>query len=140
MVVVPGAVAAQDIPPTTYAKLPFAIIGNGLYLLESILDELVTAELLPSTLEWLPALMPLMGDFAAGPLAWTVDMLAWGVSLVGALMGAVQDALDAMGIDLGDIDLGGLTPLFDTIACGLFQPWSANVTGADFTPCGTGGG
>jgi hypothetical protein len=139
MAVVPGVAAAQcdyeGITPTTYAKIPFTIIGSGFYLLETILGALQTGGLLPETVDWLPDLMVPMGDWAMGPLAWTVDMLGWGVSLVGALMGAVQDALDAMGIDLGGMDLAGLQPLFDTIACGLFQPFACNVTGAAFNPC-----
>jgi hypothetical protein len=135
MAVVPAAVAAAAPTPTTYSKIPFAIIGSGFYLLEDILNALVDAALLPSTLTWLPDLMPIIGDWTAGPLGWTVDMLSWGVSLTGSVLVDLQAALTAMGIDLG-VDLGALQDLCNTIACGLFQPWSSNISGADFTPCG----
>jgi hypothetical protein len=139
LAVVPGAVAAQcdydGITPTTYAKIPFTIIGSGFYLMETVLGALTTAGLLPPSVSWLPDLMQPMGDWAMGPLAWTVDMLGWGVSLIGDIMVAADSALTAMGIDLGGISLAGLQPLFGTVACSLFQPFSCNVTGAAFDPC-----
>ena len=131
MVVVPGAVAAQcdyeGITPTTYAKIPFTIIGSGFYLLEGILQALVDAEFLPANLTWLPALMPDIGDWAMGPLAWTVDMLGWGLSL-GASVWALADTLFEIGMP-------GIGDILDTLACSVFQPFSCNVTGADFDPC-----
>jgi hypothetical protein len=134
MVVVPSAVAAE-ITPTTYAKLPFAIIGSGFYLLESILNSLVAGDVLPASLDWLPDLMPTLGDWAAGPLSWSVDMLAWGVALLGNVMGAAQTALEGMGISLGTMDLSALKGLCDTISCGLFQVWNPAI-GSNFTsPC-----
>ena len=135
MAVVPGAVAAQDdcgygaenIMPSTYAKIPFAIIETGLMLVGDIVNALPVDMGIPT---WIADITDAMAPWAGGPLSWTVDMLAWGVSLLGAVVCTIEpllvDTLPA-GLDLPAI--------FDTIACGLFQPFSCNVTGAEFTPC-----
>jgi hypothetical protein len=64
MVVLPVGVAA-DIQPSSYAKIPFAIIGS---------------------------LFEMIGDLLglAGPLAWSVDMLAWGVALFSKVYGQLD--------------------------------------------------
>ena len=138
MVVLPVGVAAQcdylGIEPATYSKIPFTIIGSGLYLMETILNELVLAGLLPTSLDWLPSLMQPIGDWAMGPLGWTVDMLAWGIGLGGTVMAELSGVLTAMGIDLG-MDLAPVGDLLNTIACALFTPFSCNVTGAAWNPC-----
>jgi hypothetical protein len=134
MVVLPIGVAAAGPEPSTFAKIPFAIVGSGFYLLQSVLQALLTAGTLPANLGWLVDLMPTLGDFAAGPLAWSVDMLAWGASALGAILAALQAALLAMGIDIG-MDLSGLQALCNVIACQLLTPWAANVTGPPFAPC-----
>lgn len=141
LVVVPGAVAAQcsygdpPITPSTYSKIPFTIVGTGFYLLGDILDSLVTAGLLPDNLSFLPGLMQPIGDWAMGPLAWSVDMLGWGIGVGATLIGGLSPVLTAMGIDLG-MDLTPLGDWLNTIACSVFQPWNCNVTGATFSPCG----
>ena len=138
MAVVPGAVAAQceyeGITPSTYAKIPFTIIGTGFYLMETILDELVLADLLPASVDWLPGLMVPMGDWAMGPLAWTVDMLAWGVGLGATVVGQLSAVFTAMGMDLG-MDLAPIGALMNDVACALFTPFSCNITGAVWNPC-----
>ena len=133
MVIVPVTAAAAAPDPTTFSKIPFAIVGQGFYMLQTLLGTLVTAGLLPSNLTWLPDLMPTLGDFVAVPLSWSVDMLGWGISLAGSVLAAVQGVLTAMDMDLG-FDLGAFQDVFDVIACGLFQPW-APVAGGNFTPC-----
>ena len=138
MAVVPGAVVAQcsyeGIEPSTYAKIPFTIIGSGFYLMDTVLDALVTGGLLPATLDWLPGLMKPMGDWAMGPLAWTVDMLAWGVGLAATVVSQLSGIMLAMDMDLG-MDLAPIGGLLDDIACALFTPFSCNVTGAVWNPC-----
>jgi hypothetical protein len=129
MAVVPGAVAAQDeIVPTTFAKIPFAIIGSGIQLVGNLVEALpMIAEQLPEGLD-IKAATDLIAPWTAGPLAWTVDMLAWGVGLVGTVLGPVLDEFAP--------DFAWATALFDDIACGLCQPWSDNITGSEFLPCG----
>ena len=140
LAVVPGAVAAQECPdigydyPTTYAKIPFSIIGSGFYLMETILTALVDGELLPAEVDWLPGLMQPMGDWAAGPLAWTVDMLAWGIGLAGTVVGSLSGVMTDLGMDLG-MDLTSVGDLMNDVACALFTPFNCNITGAAWNPC-----
>ena len=125
MVVVPGAVAAYD-PPDTYAKVPFAIIESGLVLVGTLLDILQTADMgLP---DWLDSdLMNPIAEWAGGPLSWTVDMLAWGMGLGGDVLVLLEDLLEDLPIDLGE--------LFNTMACGLMTCWSGTNCTGNFTPC-----
>ena len=132
MAVVPGAVAAQDIEPTTYAKIPFAIIGSGLEMVADLWTELDVA--LEMDMPWISTVLDIMAPWTAGPLGWTVDMLSWGVSLLGAVLADAQGLIEGMGVDL-PIDLGDVAVLCDRVACGLLQPWSDNVTGSAFDPC-----
>ena len=129
MVVLPLGVAAQcdydGIAPTTYSKIPFTIIQSGLHLVGQILDAAGSALGLP---DWItPELVDNIGSWAGGPLAWTVDMMAWGLGLVGTILSSLADTLG-----LPD----WLDDVVNTIACQLFAPWSCNVTGAEFAPCG----
>jgi hypothetical protein len=85
LVVLPAAAAADTyVPPVTFAKIPFAIVQSGFTLVGIILTSAGTALGLPT---WINAdLMNSIGGWAGGPLAWTVDMLAWGVDLVGSII------------------------------------------------------
>lgn len=129
LVVLPVGAAAQcdylGIAPTTYAKIPFAIIQSGLYLVDSLLGSLATPLGLPS---WLATshIAQTIGDWAGGPLGWTVDMLGWGLGLVGQILGPLTTTLGLP---------AWLPDVVNTITCQLFAPWSCNVTGATFTPC-----
>jgi len=129
IVVLPIGVAAQcdydGVAPTTYAKIPFAIVQTGLMLVGDIIGALPTDMGIPA---WIADITDAMAPWAGGPLSWTVDMLGWGVSLLGAILGVLQPLLGLP----EDLDLVGL---MNTIACSLFQPFSCNVTGADFVPC-----
>lgn len=131
MAVMPGVAAAQYTEPDTFAKVPFAIIESGFVLVGILLDALGTDLGLP---EWLDSgLMNDIGGWAGGPLAWTVDMLGWGIALVGDVIGALDPIVSAVAtlpIDLAD--LGGI---FDTIACSLFTPFGG-VVAPPFDPCG----
>jgi hypothetical protein len=129
MVVLPLGAAAQcdyeGITPTTYAKIPFAIIQSGLYLVDSLLGVLAVPLSLPS---WLATshMFQTMGDWAGGPLGWTVDMMGWGLGIVGSILAVLPSDL-GLPVWLPDI--------VNTITCQLFAPWNCNVTGADFVPC-----
>ena len=137
MAVVPGAVAAQEpipIEPSTFAKIPFAIIGSGLEMLADLWGILDTEAALDIGFPWLSQVLDTAAPWTTDNLAWTVDMLAWGVGLVGDVIAAADSILVAMEVDLG-FPLGDLKAITDTIACGLVQPWSDNITGSEFTPC-----
>ena len=128
MAVIPSAVAAE---PDTYAKTPFAIIEEGFALIGTILDSLGGALGLP---EWLDStLMNQIGGFAGGPLSWTVDMLAWGVWMIGDVVGALDPLLTGMGVDL-PFEMSELAGIFNTIACDLFTPWGTFAV-PPFNPC-----
>jgi len=135
MAVVPGAVAAQDIEPSTYAKIPFAIIGSGLELFADIWAIVDTPGALDMGMPWISDVLDEVAPWTAGPLAWSVDMLAWGVGLAADVLDglfAISLIADALPAGVGDALVG----ICDTIACGLVTTWSANVTGGEFTPCG----
>jgi hypothetical protein len=124
MAVVPGAVAAYD-PPATYAKVPFAIIQSGVELVGTLLDQLGEQQGLPA---WLTSnITDPVAEWAGGPLSWTVDMLAWGMGVMGDIMGILPASItDQIPMDLGS--------LFDIIACDLLTCFSDNCTG-EFCPC-----
>ena len=131
MAVVPGVAAAQYTEPDTYAKVPFAIIQSGFDLVGTLLETLGPTLGLP---EWLDAdLMGEIGGWAGGPLSWTVDMLGWGIWLVGDVIGAAGALVEAMGVAL-PFELTDVAALFSTIACDLFTPWAA-FEGPPFDPC-----
>jgi len=135
MAVTPAVTAAQYTDPETYAKIPFAIVGNMFVLLEDVLIALTDGGLLPDTFSWLPDLMQPIGDFVMGPLSWTVDMLAWGIGGIGGTIFTELDGLLAgLGIDLGGIALAPVGDLLNSLACAMFAPWAA-ITGADWNPC-----
>jgi hypothetical protein len=124
MAVVPGVAAAYD-PPPTYSKVPFAIIQSGVELMGQLLDILGPELELPPWLN--SSLTDPIAEWAGGPLSWTVDMLAWGMSLGGTIFGMMSDLLGDIPIDLEE--------LFNTIACGLMTCWSATNCTGNFTPC-----
>ena len=87
------AVIAQcdydGIAPTTYAKIPFAIIQSGFHLVGQILGATGSSLGLPS---WItPTLIDDIGSWAGGPLSWSVDMLGWGLGLVGTILDSLAD-------------------------------------------------
>jgi len=130
MAVLPVSVAAQcgygteDVMPDTYSKIPFAIVETGLMLIGDIVAALPGDLGIPA---WIPDVTDTIAPWAGGPLSWTVDMMAWGLSLVGGI-------LDSLASTLGLPDW--VAPMLNDVACGLFQPFSCNVSGTDFTPCG----
>ena len=127
MAVVPGAVAAQ---PETYAKTPFAIVEAGFDLVGTILDSLGSELGLPAWLD--STLMGTIGDFAGGPLSWTVDMLGWGIWLVGDVIAALDPLIGAFA-DL-PFELTEIAKIFNTLACDIFTPWGTFDV-PPFNPC-----
>jgi hypothetical protein len=130
MMVMPALVAAQcdyeDVQPTTYAKIPFAILESGFTMLSQLLTVLgaVTPSLGIPT--WLADVVEVIGPWTGGPLSWSVDMLGWGLGIVGTL-------LDALAVALGLPDW--LAPTVQNLACAVFMPYNCNVTGVEFEPC-----
>ena len=133
MAVVPGAVAAQPPScdpmnnytyPTTFAKIPFAIVQSGMEMIADIWPDLHDALGL-TDLEWVGGVLGTVGGWAGGPLAWTVDMMGWGLGILAAV-------LDAIGPTLGLPDFLG--ELVNTIVCQIFTPFDC-VVGDPFVPC-----
>ena len=127
MAVVPGAVAAYD-PPATYSKVPFAIIASGIELVGEVVAAIpMVADALPEGLN-ITAITGLIAPWAAGPLSWTVDMLAWGMSLAADIYAPLDEEFDIGMPVIGDV--------LDTIACGLLTCWNDTPCTGNFTPCG----
>ena len=132
MAVVPGAVAAQppSCPPsnytypTTFAKIPFAIVQSGMELIADIWPDLSVA-LGMEDLDWVGGVLGSVAGWAGGPLSWTVDMMGWGLGIVAAV-------LEALGPTLGLPDFLG--DLVNTIVCQIFTPFDC-VVGDPFVPC-----
>lgn len=122
MAVLPGAAAAYT-PPATYSKVPFAIIQSMFELGATILPDVLN-EFAPD-LAWVADLMDPIGQWAGGPLSWTVDMLAWGLDF-GSILWATADSA----FDIGFPEIGDL--LHDA-ACGLMTCWSATNCSGNFT-------
>jgi hypothetical protein len=130
MVVMPiGAAAYTD--PSTYAKVPFAIVQSGFDLIGIIIDAAGSTLGLPAWLD--SALMGDIGEWAGGPLSWSVDMMAWGVSLFGVVLADLDAVIGA--IATLPFELSSLSELCDDIACQLLTAW-APAAGGNFTPCG----
>jgi hypothetical protein len=131
MAVVPGVAAAQYTEPDTYAKVPFAIIQSGLELIGDIIGALPEEMGIPA---WISDITDTIAPWAGGPLSWTVDMLGWGIWLVGDVIGALDSLVAGLGVEL-PFELSEISAIFNTIACDLFTPWAA-FTGPAFDPCG----
>jgi hypothetical protein len=132
MAILPGAVAAYE-EPATYAKVPFAIIQSGLELIGDIIGALPAELGIPA---WIADVTDTIAPWAGGPLSWTVDMLGWGIWLVGDIVGSLDSLIAGMGMEL-PFELSEIAGIFNTIACGLFTPWTT-VAAPDFDPCGVG--
>ena len=124
MAVVPGAVAAYT-TPDTYAKVPFAILASGFELLETLWPDLDAA--LGMDMLWLETIFGELASWTAGPLSWTVDMLAWGLGLGADIMDALDPVIGPLPLPVGD--------LLNDIACGLMTCWSATNCTGTFDPC-----
>jgi hypothetical protein len=84
-----GVTAREFVPPSTYAKIPFAIVQSGFTLVGEILD-IASWEGMP----WLnSALTDTIGSWIGGPLSWSVDMLAWGVGILNCVVGLIAGPL-----------------------------------------------
>ena len=125
LVVLPVSAAAYTPyeEPTTYAKIPFAIIAAVFGLLQTVWPALDVA--LGMDMAWLTDVFGETADFTFGPLGWTVDMMAWGLGVGGSVITALGAVITL------PFDVGGL---MNTIACSMFAPFG-NVTGAQWNPC-----
>ena len=125
MVLVPGIVGAYTITPDTYAKIPFAIIGSGLELIAELVPA-IEAVMGPLPLP-LDTVLNAVAPWTAGPLSWTVDMLAWGLGLGADIMDALDPVIGPLPLPVGD--------LLNDVACGLMMCWSATNCTGTFDPC-----
>ena len=124
MVVVPGAVAAYE-PPDTYSKVPFAIIESGFQLVADLAPAI--EEVMGELPIDLATIMPVIGEWAGGPLSWTVDMLAWGLSLAADIWVPLDNAFDIGFPVIGNV--------LDIVACGLMECWVVTNCTGTFDPC-----
>ena len=118
MVVVPGAVAAQDpVPPETYAKAPFSIVAEGLRLVGELLD---MEEAKMGFIGYdVGQFMEPIAAFTEGPLGWSVNMLGWGVDIVAQAAGPIIDNFAP--------DYGWLIDVLEDVVCKILMPWDAIV-------------
>jgi hypothetical protein len=97
LVVVPVAVAADTtIVPSTYAKIPFAIVQSGFYLVGCLMGDIQTVltsmdiDLGGINLADFSGILYKLGDWAGTPLAWSVDMMIAGISMVQHLLAGAE--------------------------------------------------
>ena len=112
MVVMPVAVAAQT-EPDTYAKTPFSIMAEGLRLLGVLLD-MEEAKMGFIGFD-LGQFMDPIADFTAGPLSWSVDMLAWGVYVASVVADPVITEFAP--------DYGWIVDVLTDLYCLIFEPF-----------------
>jgi hypothetical protein len=146
MVVLPLGVGADSVVPTTYAKIPFAIVQSGFYLVGCMLGDLgpiLTAlgVALPGglTLDSFQPILNMMGDWVGTPLAWSVDMMIAGVTLVADVMTPLEGLIDAVAPGaLPDGLLAGVAGLLETIETDLkacYPTYECNNVSNVYTPC-----
>jgi hypothetical protein len=134
------AATLTGILPSTYAKIPFAIVQSGFYLVgclmsdfQTILDS-VAPGMLPFDLTDLSGILFKVGDWAGVPLAWSVDMMIAGLSMVQHVVEGLgclvqMDQLECIGNLLGII-VDDLHVCYDTSAGGC-----NNVSNVYTPPC-----
>jgi hypothetical protein len=114
MAVLPGFVAAQT-PPDTYAKTPFAIIAEGLRLVGTLLD---MEEAKFGFIGYdVGQFMDPIADFTAGPLSWTVDMLAWGVNVLGVVLDPIITNFAS--------SYSWIVDVVNDLTCQILAPWGS---------------
>jgi hypothetical protein len=112
LVVLPVGVAAKDIVPSTYAKIPFAIVQSGFYLVGCLMGDLQTViedmgvDLGGIDLSSFSGILYKLGDWAGTPLAWSVDMMIAGLGMLADVVSAagclgLPDSVTCIGDILG---------------------------------------
>jgi PKD repeat protein len=109
--------------PSTYAKIPFAIVQSGFHMLGCLLGDLDTVLggmiSLPFALGDLAPVLNTLGDWAGGPLSWSVDMLAWGVDILNCIVGYIAGPLGLPSY---------ITDIVKCISDGLRECYPASMT------------
>ncbi|HXZ94572.1 MAG TPA: hypothetical protein VEG28_01490 [Dehalococcoidia bacterium] len=135
LVVLPGVVGADGpsyTPPVTYATIPFAIIQSGFTLVGALIDDVGSVLGLPS---WLNStLLDTVGGWAGGPLTWSVSMVAWGLDLVGEVLGGIQPILTGMKVSL-PFNLTDLQSVVNIVVCKLQMAYSNATSNATLPAC-----
>jgi len=106
--------------PTTFAKIPFAILESGLDLISTVLGPLASTLGIPT---WVPTVVSDIAPWTGGPLSWTVDMLGWGMATVAGILTVLPSSL---GIP------SWLTSVVNQLACAIFTPFTC-VTSSNLT-------
>jgi hypothetical protein len=135
MVVLPVGVGAATtvVQPSTYAKIPFAIVQSGFYMVGCMLGDIqalidaVAPGALPFSLTLLKGPMFLLGDWVGIPLAWSVDMMIAGLGLTGDVLGGLQPIIEAVAPGALPFDLTLLNDLFKTVESDLKACWYADT-------------
>jgi hypothetical protein len=125
LVVLPVGVVAYT-PPQTYAKVPFAILASGLELIADLWPALQVGLGL-SGMDWVGWVVGNLSGWTYGPLAWSVDMLAWGMSMGGSVIDIIRGAVPSIP--------AWVPSLFSTVACSLMTCWSATNCSGNFSAC-----
>jgi hypothetical protein len=107
LVMLPVGVAAKDIVPSTYAKIPFAIVQSGFYLVGCLMGDFQTILTgmgvdLGFDLADFSGILFKVGDWAGVPLAWSVDMMIAGIGMVQHVLVAL-DCMEGLPPMLGCI-------------------------------------
>jgi hypothetical protein len=125
----PAAVAADDdIQPSTYATIPFAIFGSGLALLGDIVG--IIGEATMSAVFGIPLILRRIAVYIATPMADTVN------NLTAETADTAGDVCEIVNNETS-LDTGWLAHILRSIACALYTPFGAqNYTSGAFNPCG----
>jgi hypothetical protein len=124
MVVVPGAVAAQD-EPDTYAKIPFGILSTGIQLVADIWPSLDSA--LGINMPWVATVMAAVGNWTGGPLAWLTELSGWSMLAIGDVASVGLDVASAFAALPAGIDQ--LPKMLYVVANRVFDAWGTIPTG-----------
>jgi hypothetical protein len=134
------AATLTGILPSTYAKIPFAIVQSGFYLVGCLMGDFQTiltnmgVDLGGINLGDFSGILFKVGDWAGVPLAWSVDMMIAGLSMVQHVVVGIgclvqMDQLECIGTLLGTI-VDDLHTCYDPTAGGC-----NNVSNVYTVPC-----
>jgi hypothetical protein len=126
----PAVVSADDsnIEPSSYATIPFGILGRGLALIGSIVETIGQAT--TSTVFGIPLILRRIGIFIATRFADTLNIMA------AETANTAGDVAEIVGNETS-LDTGGVAGILRTIACALLTPFdTGNRTEGSFGPCG----
>jgi hypothetical protein len=122
-----------EIVPSTYAKIPFAIVQSGFTLVGELMD-LTSFSGMPSWWSswWNSAIPDAIGSWISGPLSWSVDMMIAGLGLVNDVVGVLTTA------GIIPSSMSWLGDLLDTVVTDLgkcYNPTTCNNVSNAYRYC-----